>query len=64
MGEFLRSSSENFSYLLEMTEDEKDLNVLGHHRLTIKWQLYGFKEKTIRYTQFTFSVKARGLEKH
>lgn len=45
MHEYLWSSSENFSYLLEMTEEEKDLNALGHHRLTMKWQLYGFKEK-------------------
>lgn len=45
MDKYLWSSSENSSYLLEMTEEEKDLNVLGHHRLIIKWQLYGLKEK-------------------
>lgn len=57
MQEYLRSRSENFSYLLEMTEEEKDLNVLGHHRLTMEWQLNGFKVKTIRYTQFTFQLR-------
>ena len=57
-GQVLRSSSEIFSYLLKMTEDEKDLSVLGRHRLTIKCKLYGVKKEIIRYTQVGFPVKA------
>lgn len=45
MDKYLQCSSENFSYLLEMTEDEKDPSVLERHRLTIKCQLYGLKKR-------------------
>lgn len=47
MDKYLQSSRENFSYLSEMTEIEKDLSVLGRYRLTIKCQLYGLKIKKL-----------------
>ena len=45
MDKYLQSSSKNFSYLLEMTENEKGSSVLGQHRLTTKCHLYGLKKK-------------------
>lgn len=58
MDKYLQSSRENFSYLLEMTEFEKDLSVLGCHTLTIKCQLYGLEEK--KYQLYRSRVFSEG----